>query len=254
MADADGPPLILHVVGLMKHFGGVQAVNGVNLAVPEGDVRAIIGPNGAGKTTLFNLITGHLAPTAGRILFDGEPIAGLPPYAVARRGISRSFQRTNLFPRLSVRENLRLAAAARGRGSYDLLGSVSRRWVPMERARSVAEAVALTDRLDALAGELSYGEQRQLEIGVALATDPKLLLLDEPTAGMSPEETQRMTELLAGLPRAITLLIIEHDMDVVFTLADRITVLHHGELLVEGTVAEVRADPRVYDVYLGVRV
>jgi branched-chain amino acid transport system ATP-binding protein len=124
----------------------------------------------------------------------------------------------------------------------------------MERARSVAEAVALTDRLDALAGELSYGEQRQLEIGVALATDPKLLLLDEPTAGMSPEETQRMTELLAGLPRAITLLIIEHDMDVVFTLADRITVLHHGELLVEGTVAEVRADPRVYDVYLGVRV
>ena len=131
---------------------------------------------------------------------------------------------------------------------------MSRRWVPMERARSVAEAVALTDRLDALAGELSYGEQRQLEIGVALATDPKLLLLDEPTAGMSPEETQRMTELLAGLPRAITLLIIEHDMDVVFTLADRITVLHHGELLVEGTVAEVRADPRVYDVYLGVRV
>jgi branched-chain amino acid transport system ATP-binding protein len=124
----------------------------------------------------------------------------------------------------------------------------------MERARSVAEAVALTDRLEALAGELSYGEQRQLEIGVALATDPKLLLLDEPTAGMSPEETQRMTELLAGLPRAITLLIIEHDMDVVFTLADRITVLHHGELLVEGTVAEVRADPRVYDVYLGVRV
>jgi branched-chain amino acid transport system ATP-binding protein len=247
-------PAILALDGVRRHFGAVLAVNGVTLSVAPRERRAIIGPNGAGKTTLFNMITGHLAPTAGRILFDGEPIAGLPPYAVARRGISRSFQRTNLFPRLSVRENLRLAAAARGRGSYDLLGSVSRRWVPMERARSVAEAVALTDRLDALAGELSYGEQRQLEIGVALATDPKLLLLDEPTAGMSPEETQRMTELLAGLPRAITLLIIEHDMDVVFTLADRITVLHHGELLVEGTVAEVRADPRVYDVYLGVRV
>jgi branched-chain amino acid transport system ATP-binding protein len=247
-------PAILALDGVRRHFGAVLAVNGVTLSVAPRERRAIIGPNGAGKTTLFNLITGHLAPTAGRILFDGEPIAGLPPYAVARRGISRSFQRTNLFPRLSVRENLRLAAAARGRGSYDLLGSVSRRWVPMERARSVAEAVALTDRLEALAGELSYGEQRQLEIGVALATDPKLLLLDEPTAGMSPEETQRMTELLAGLPRAITLLIIEHDMDVVFTLADRITVLHHGELLVEGTVAEVRADPRVYDVYLGVRV
>jgi branched-chain amino acid transport system ATP-binding protein len=247
-------PAILALDGVRRHFDAVLAVNGVTLSVAPRERRAIIGPNGAGKTTLFNLITGHLAPTAGRILFDGEPIAGLPPYAVARRGISRSFQRTNLFPRLSVRENLRLAAAARGRGSYDLLGSVSRRWVPMERARSVAEAVALTDRLEALAGELSYGEQRQLEIGVALATDPKLLLLDEPTAGMSPEETQRMTELLAGLPRAITLLIIEHDMDVVFTLADRITVLHHGELLVEGTVAEVRADPRVYDVYLGVRV
>jgi branched-chain amino acid transport system ATP-binding protein len=247
-------PAILALDGVRRHFDAVLAVNGVTLSVAPRERRAIIGPNGAGKTTLFNLITGHLAPTAGRILFDSEPIAGLPPYAVARRGISRSFQRTNLFPRLSVWENLRLAAAARGRGSYDILGSVSRRWVPMERARSVAEAVALTDRLEALAGELSYGEQRQLEIGVALATDPKLLLLDEPTAGMSPEETQRMTELLAGLPRAITLLIIEHDMDVVFTLADRITVLHHGELLVEGTVAEVRADPRVYDVYLGVRV
>jgi branched-chain amino acid transport system ATP-binding protein len=125
--------------------------------------------------------------------------------------------------------------------------------VPVERARSAAEAVGLTDRLDVPAGALSYGEQRQLEIGIALATDPKLLLLDEPTAGMSPEETLRMTELLAGLPRAITLLIIEHDMDVVFTLADRITVLHHGEVLAEGTAAEVRADPRVYDVYLGVR-
>ena len=150
-------------------------------------------------------------------------------------------------------ENLRLAAAARGRGNYDLLGSVDRLWVPVERARSAAEAVGLTDRLDVPAGALSYGEQRQLEIGIALATDPKLLLLDEPTAGMSPEETLRMTELLAGLPRAITLLIIEHDMDVVFTLADRITVLHHGEVLAEGTAAEVRADPRVYDVYLGVK-
>ena len=170
---------------------------------------------------------------------------------MARRGISRSFQRTNAFLRLPVRENLRLAAAAQGRGSYDLLGSVDRLWVPMERARGAAEAVGLTDRLDVPAGALSYGEQRQLEIGIALATDPKLLLLDEPTAGMSPEETHRMTELLAGLPRAITLLIIEHDMDVVFTLADRITVLHYGEVLAEGTADEVRADPRVYEVYLG---
>jgi branched-chain amino acid transport system ATP-binding protein len=237
--------------GLRRCFGALTAVNGVTLSVAPRERRALIGPNGAGKTTLFNLITGHLAPTAGRILFEGASIATLPPYAVARLGISRSFQRTNVFPRLAVRENLRLAASATGGGSYDLLGSVGRRSVPIERARAAAEAVGLHDRLDTPAGALSYGEQRQLEIGIALATRPKLLLLDEPTAGMSPEETHRMTELLAGLPRDITLLIIEHDMDVVFSLADRITVLHYGEVLVEGSVAEVRADPRVYEVYLG---
>jgi branched-chain amino acid transport system ATP-binding protein len=244
-------PPALALDGVRRSFGALTAVNGVSLMVAPRERRAIIGPNGAGKTTLFNLITGHLAPTAGRILFDGAPIEGLPPYAVARRGISRSFQRTNVFPRLPVSENLRLATAARGRGNYDLLGSVDRRWVPTERARSVAEAVGLTEQLDVPAGALSYGEQRQLEIGVALATDPKLLLLDEPTAGMSPEETHRMTKLLAELPHALTLLIIEHDMDVVFTLADRITVLHYGEVLAEGTAAEVRADPRVFEVYLG---
>jgi branched-chain amino acid transport system ATP-binding protein len=244
-------PAALAVEGLRRSFGALTAVNGVTFAVAARERRAIIGPNGAGKTTLFNLITGHLRPTGGRILFEGEPLGALPPYAVARRGISRSFQRTNVFPRLPVIENLRLAAAATGRGSYDLVGSVTRLWVPAERARATAEAVGLTDRLDVAAGALSYGEQRQLEIGIALATRPKLLLLDEPTAGMSPEETQRMTELLAGLPQDITLLIIEHDMDVVFTLADRITVLHYGEVLTEGTADEVKADPRVYEVYLG---
>jgi branched-chain amino acid transport system ATP-binding protein len=244
-------PPALALDGLCRSFGALTAVNGVTLEVAPRERRAIIGPNGAGKTTLFNLITGHLTPTTGRILFEGAPVAGLPPHAVARRGISRSFQRTNVFPRLPVRENLRLAAAARDRGSYDLLGSVGRRRVPLERARGAAEAVGLTDRFDAPAVTLSYGEQRQLEIGIALATDPKLLLLDEPTAGMSPEETHRMTSLLGGLPREITLLIIEHDMDVVFTLADRITVLHYGEILAEGTADEVRADPRVYEVYLG---
>jgi branched-chain amino acid transport system ATP-binding protein len=244
-------PASLVLEGLRRSFGALTAVNGVTLAVAPRERRAIIGPNGAGKTTLFNLVTGHLAPTAGRILFEGASIGALPPHAVARRGISRSFQRTNVFPRLPVRENLRLAAAAGSRGSYDMLGAVGRLRAPLERARATAEAVGLADRLDAPAGTLSYGEQRQLEIGIALATRPKLLLLDEPTAGMSPEETQRMTELLAGLPREITLLIIEHDMDVVFTLADRITVLHYGEILAEGTADEVRADPRVYEVYLG---
>jgi branched-chain amino acid transport system ATP-binding protein len=244
-------PTLLEVDDLRRTFGALSALHGVSLTVAARERRAIIGPNGAGKTTLFNLITGHLLPTGGRILFEGRPLAGLPAHAVARRGISRSFQRNNLFPRLPVRENLRLAAAAGGRGSYDLLGAVERFPEPLERARRVAEAVGLGGRLEAPAGVLSHGEQRQLEIGLALATQPKLLLLDEPTAGMSPDETQRMTEMLAGLPREVALLIIEHDMDVVFSLADRITVLHHGEVLAEGTAAEVRADPRVYEVYLG---
>jgi branched-chain amino acid transport system ATP-binding protein len=244
-------PPALALEGLRRSFGALTAVNGVTLTVLPRERRAVIGPNGAGKTTLFNLITGHLAPSAGRILFEGQSIGALPPHVVARRGIARSFQRTNVFPRLTVRENLRLAAAAGSRGSYDLFGSVHRLRAPLERARGTAEAVGLADRLDVPAGALSYGEQRQLEIGIALTTRPKLLLLDEPTAGMSPEETQRMTSLIANLPREVTLLIIEHDMDVVFTLADRITVLHYGEILAEGTAAEVRADPRVYEVYLG---
>ena len=242
---------VLLIEGLTRYFGALSALNGVSLMIAPRERRAIIGPNGAGKTTLFNLITGHLAPSTGRIRFDGAPITGLPPHAVARRGISRSFQRTNLFPKLSMLENLRLAAAADGRGSYDLFGSIERYRAPLDRARAVAESVGLLGRLEEVAGRLSYGEQRQLEVGVALATSPKLLLLDEPTAGMSPEETQRMTRMLEGLPREVTLLIIEHDMDVVSSLADRVTVLHYGEVLAEGTFDEVKADPRVYEVYLG---
>jgi branched-chain amino acid transport system ATP-binding protein len=242
---------LLEVESLARFFGALAALNGVSLSVERQERRAIIGPNGAGKTTLFNVITGHLAPTRGRIVFDGRSITGLPPHRVARHGLSRSFQRNNLFPRLAVRENLRLAAAAGTRGSYNLFGSVDRLAAPLARAAEVAAAVGLAGRLDDEAGRLSYGEQRQLEIGVALATSPKLLLLDEPTAGMSPEETQRMTRLLAGLPREVTMLIIEHDMDVVFSLADRITVLHYGEVLVEGAPDVVRRDARVYEVYLG---
>jgi branched-chain amino acid transport system ATP-binding protein len=242
---------LLELVDVTRFFGALGAVNGVTLSVERRERRAIIGPNGAGKTTLFNLITGHLAPTAGRILFQGRDITGLAPHRVARQGISRSFQRTNLFPRLTVRENLRLAAAADGRGSFRLFGSVARLAAPLARAQEVARAVGLAERLDDDVARLSYGEQRQLEVGVALATRPQLLMLDEPTAGMSPEETQRMTRLLAALPREVTILIIEHDMDVVFSLADRITVLHYGEVLADGPPDAVRADARVYEVYLG---
>ena len=244
------PPL-LAVEGLSRAFGALSALNQVSFAVAPRERRAIIGPNGAGKTTLFNVITGELRPTGGHIRLEGMPIEGLAPHAVARRGISRSFQRNNLFPRLAVRENLRLAAAAGTPGTWDLLGSVERRRGPLDRAREVAGIVGLAERLGEPAGRLSYGEQRQLEVGVALATSPRLLMLDEPTAGMSPEETQRMTRMLEALPRDVTLLIIEHDMDVVGSLADRVTVLHYGEVLTEGTFAEVKADPRVYEVYLG---
>jgi len=247
-----GTEPLLSIERLACHFGALVALGGVSLRVPAHERRAIIGPNGAGKTTLFNLITGHLEASAGRIMFEGRPITGLPPHAVARRGISRSFQRTNLFPKLPVRENLRLAVAANGRGSYNLLGSgAARIHVQLERAEQVAEAVGLAGRLAEPAGSLSYGEQRQLEVGVALATEPRLLLLDEPTAGMSPEETERMTRMLERLPRSVTILIIEHDMDVVSSLADRVSVLHYGEVLTEGTFDEVKADPRVYEVYLG---
>jgi branched-chain amino acid transport system ATP-binding protein len=245
------PAPLLAIGGLTRHFGALSALNGVSLTVAARERRAIIGPNGAGKTTLFNVITGQLRPSAGSILFDGEPVEGLKPHALARRGMGRSFQRTNLFPKLAVLENLRLAAAADGRGSYNLLGSVERLRAPLERARAAAEAVGLSGRLDEAVGRLSYGEQRQLEVGVVLATGPKLMLLDEPTAGMSPEETARMTRMLEGLPRDVTMLIIEHDMDVVGSLADRVTVLHYGEVLTEGTFDEVKRDPRVYEVYLG---
>jgi len=245
------PAPLLAIGGLTRHFGALSALNGVSLAVATRERRAIIGPNGAGKTTLFNVITGQLRPSAGSILFDGEPVAGLKPHALARRGMGRSFQRTNLFPKLTALENLRLAAAADGRGSYNLIAGVERLRAPLERARAAAEAVGLSSRLGEAAGRLSYGEQRQLEVGVVLATGPKLMLLDEPTAGMSPEETTRMTRMLEGLSRDVTMLIIEHDMDVVGSLADRVTVLHYGEVLTEGTFDEVKKDPRVYEVYLG---
>jgi branched-chain amino acid transport system ATP-binding protein len=245
------PAPLLAIGGLTRHFGALAALAGVSLSVAARERRAIIGPNGAGKTTLFNVITGQLRPSSGSIVFDGLPAEGLPPHVLARRGMGRSFQRTNLFPKLSVLENLRLAAAADGRGSYNLIGGVERLRAPIERARAAAEAVGLSERLAEVAGRLSYGEQRQLEVGVVLATGPKLMLLDEPTAGMSPEETVRMTRMLEGLPREVTMLIIEHDMDVVGSLAERVTVLHYGEVLTEGTFDEVKRDPRVYEVYLG---
>jgi len=217
--------------------------------VPRGSISAIIGPNGAGKTTLFNLITGHLAPDAGRVIFKERDVTGIAPHDLCRLGMGRSFQRTNIFPRLTVHQNVQAAFLShRGRG-WNLFTPVEGLY--REETDAVLQSVGLLDKAGEVSGFLSHGNQKQLELGIALALEPEILLLDEPTAGMSPEETLRMTRMLEALPRDVTLLIIEHDMDVVGSLADRVTVLHYGEVLAEGTFAEVKADPRVYEVYLG---
>jgi branched-chain amino acid transport system ATP-binding protein len=241
-----------------KEFGGLVATNDVDFTIPSGSIVSLIGPNGAGKTTFFNMLTGVYKPTSGGIVFDGVDVSDKPPHAITELGVGRTFQNIRLFQHMTALENVLVGMHCRLRGG--ILGSIfsTPRVRREEReahaaARELLRFSGLRGRDDEIARNLPYGDQRRLEVARALATQPKLLLLDEPTAGMSPEETLRMTELLAGLPRAITLLIIEHDMDVVFTLADRITVLHHGEVLAEGTAAEVRADPRVYDVYLGVK-
>jgi branched-chain amino acid transport system ATP-binding protein len=241
----------LRVEGLKRQFGGLMAVNGVSLSVAPGERRAIIGPNGAGKTTLFNLISGELHPTAGRVYLYGQDITALTNFERARLGLARTFQRNNLFLGLSVRENVRLAVQARCKVAHRLWTRVDSMADVLAEADAVLEELGLADQAHALARNLSYGEQRQVEIAIALATRPRVLLLDEPTAGMSPAETAAMTRLIAALPREMTLLIIEHDMDVVFALADRITVLHYGEVLAEGAPQEVSGDPRVAEVYMG---
>jgi ABC-type branched-subunit amino acid transport system ATPase component len=241
---------ILRIDKLRKNFGGITAISGVSLSIEPGERRAIIGPNGAGKTTLFNLITGDLAPSEGRIFMTGQDITRWPPDRRARSGLARTFQRNNLFLGLTVWENVRLAGQPDKR-----LGPLCFR-SPDSASSDVIlaslERVGLSARRDTRARELSYGEQRQLEVAIALSTSPQILLLDEPAAGMSPAETNRLMNILSEMPRAITLLMIEHDMDVVFGLADRVTVLHYGQVIADGTKDEVRNDPRVMQVYLGV--
>ncbi len=241
---------ILNVDRLEKNFGALMAVNRVSFTIEPGERHAIIGPNGAGKTTLFNLISGELEPSNGLVQFVGQDITKLPPNERAQLGMARTFQRNNLFLGLSVWENVRLAGHPVKGVSPRAFGSTES--PKSEIVRESLERVGLSERRDTLARNLSYGEQRQLELAIALATQPKILLLDEPAAGMSPAETNRLLGLLRDMPRSITLLIIEHDMDVVFGLAERVTVLHYGEVLANGTTDEVRNNPRVMEVYLGV--
>jgi len=244
---------MLEVRDVRKAFDGFQAVAGVTLGVARGQIAAIIGPNGAGKTTFFNLITGHLRPDAGAVVLNGRDITGLPPHDVCRLGMGRSFQRTNIFPKLTVFQNVQAAFIShRGRGL-----SFFARVEPLYRdeTHAVLESIGLREKADEVSGFLSHGNQKQLELGIALASEPDLLLLDEPTAGMSAAETRETIRLIERITRerGLTLLFTEHDMEVVFSIAQRISVLHQGRLIAEGAPAEVRNDPEVRRVYLGER-
>ncbi len=242
-------PVILSTEGLSMRFGGLAALNSVSVDVRQGEIRAIIGPNGAGKSTFFNCLTGVLRPTGGRVVFDGQDIGGLPPNRVSQRGIARSYQITNVLPGATVLENVRIAAQSR-RHSWNLLRHYRAFTDVIERAHAVLDAVGLGDKDGELAANLSHGEQRNLEIGIALATEPKLLCLDEPTAGMSVAETYQTVELIRRIARDLTIMIVEHDMEVVMGLAHSITVLHYGLVLAEGTPEEIQGNPRVQEVYL----
>ncbi|HEV2301888.1 MAG TPA: ABC transporter ATP-binding protein [Stellaceae bacterium] len=248
-AAGDVAAPILATEDLTIRFGGLTALNRVSFALGEGEIRAIIGPNGAGKSTFFNCLTGVLRPSAGRILFAGADITGLPPDRISQRGIARSYQITNIMPNVSAFENVRIAAQSR-RHSWNLIAHHRSLHDIAEKADTALAAVGLRQKADELAANLSHGEQRNLEIGIALATEPKVLCLDEPTAGMSAAETHETMELVRRIARDLTILIVEHDMQVVMELARRITVLHYGEILAEGTPGEIQANPRVVEVYL----
>jgi branched-chain amino acid transport system ATP-binding protein len=225
--------------------------NRVNLDIAAGERHAIIGPNGAGKTSLVNQIGGQLRPSSGRILVKGTDVTGWSPDRICRVGVARTFQRNNLFANLSVLENLRLAVQARRGNPLNFFTPVSRLSNERDRAEALMRQVHLQQSPATIARNLSYGEQRQLEIGIALAGEPDLLLLDEPTSGMSPAETVRMIDLIGSLPRTLSILMIEHDMNVVFSVADRVTVLYYGEVLATGVPADIKANVRVREVYLG---
>jgi len=248
----DGPAPVLRVRGLVREFGGFRAVDGVDLDVAEGGVHALVGPNGAGKTTLFNLLTGFVKPTAGSVVLAGRrELAGRRPEEIARWGVARSFQITSLFAGLSPREHVELAlASSSGLGwrfwrSDRALGGFT------GRAGDLLEQVGLDALADVPAGSLSYGSKRALELALALALDPKVLLLDEPTAGMGVEDIDRTIELIQRIRAGRTVVLVEHNMSVVASLADTVTVLQHGRVLAEGPYADIRHDPRVVAAYLG---
>ena len=251
-ASTESAEPILRLRGVARRFGGVHAVRDVDLSVRPGERRAILGPNGAGKTTLFNLISGEFPPSAGTVELFGADVTGAPARKRARMGLSRTFQTSRLFLGLSVEDNIYLSVLGVRGGHLRLVPSKADVEL-RERARAMADAVGLGDRLDVLVSDLSHGEQRQLEVGMARASDPKLMMLDEPAAGLSRAERVQLTELLLRLDPSITLILIEHDMDVALRVAEWVTMMHDGAVIVEGTPAEIRANQLVHDLYLGSR-
>jgi branched-chain amino acid transport system ATP-binding protein len=245
------PPPILQARGLGKQFRGFRAVDGVDLDIAPDSVHALVGPNGAGKSTLFNLLTGFLRPSAGKITLDGADVTGFPPERVARLGVARSFQITTLFPQVTAREHVELALQARTGLGWRFWRSERQLARFRDRALELLDDVGLTDAAEVPAAALAYGRKRALELAVALALDPRVLLLDEPTAGMGAEDIDRTIALIRRVRPGRTVVLVEHNMSVVRNLADRVTVLQRGTVLVEGGYAEVRADPRVITAYLG---
>src|SRR4030043_1921642 len=243
---------MLQVESLMKSFEDFMAVNGANLTVGKGEIVAVIGPNGAGKTTLFNLITGTVKRDSGRIIFKGEDISELPPYDICKKGISRSYQIVNIFPRLTVFENVQVAVLSYQRRSSNLFRPAQS--LAVKETRSILESMGLSGKERSIAGSLSHGDQKILEIAIALGNEPELLILDEPTAGMSPEETQAAIELIKRLAqmRGLTILFCEHDMDIVFSIAESIMVMHQGRTLIQGRPEDVRKNSFVQEAYLGI--
>ncbi len=242
---------LLETRDLTKAFGALTAVSGVSLAVESGTLHSVIGPNGAGKTTLFNLLTGQLAPTSGRIVFDGRDVTGTPPQRIAHLGVARSFQRTNVFGALSILDNVWVAAFARGSWRGLVWRRADRYPDLTDRALAALGEVGLRDKAQQRAREISHGEQRQLELAIALAAAPRLLLLDEPAAGLSPDETRKMVTLVRGLKGRYTIVLIEHKMDIIMSISDVISVMHFGSLIAQGTPAEIQRNPDVRRAYLG---
>jgi branched-chain amino acid transport system ATP-binding protein len=242
---------MLQVDAVHKSFGDFTAVYGANLTVEQGGLVAVIGPNGAGKTTLFNLISGQLKLDEGKIVFKGEEISGLPPYEICKRGIGRSFQIVNIFHRLTVFENVQVAVLSHQKLSSNLFSPA--RSLAVEETNRILESVGLANKVSNIAGSLSHGDQKILEIAIALGNEPELLILDEPTAGMSPEETAATIQLIKQLAdtRGLTILFCEHDMEVVFDIAQSIMVMHHGQTLIQGKPEEVRRNKAVQEAYLG---